>query len=187
MLKLMFFLNMFDMIYLNNDTETIGRRARSGGTRCARACVTIRQSFFRACAGFLFHLAHAPQPVRHLGHLLHSELVRRARLDRAPRERPCAWPMGRPLRAPSPLRAPPLAPLQARVQGLYPEYTCLGLARVILIQYSRARHDLSMIHMSPCVSTPVTERLTRDVTLVDFLGGAKTSLRVVFRVVHRVY
>ena len=50
MLKLMFFFNMFDMIYLSDNIETIGRRARSRGTRCARACVTIRQSFFRARA-----------------------------------------------------------------------------------------------------------------------------------------
>ena len=52
----MFFLNMFDMIYLNNDIETIGRRARSGGTRCARACVAFRRSRLRARAQVFFFI-----------------------------------------------------------------------------------------------------------------------------------
>ena len=51
MLKLMFFFNMFHMIYLGNDIETIGRRAPNGGMRCACVCVAVRQGFSRACSG----------------------------------------------------------------------------------------------------------------------------------------
>ena len=42
---------MLDMFNLGNTVANIGRRGRIRGTRCAHACVSLRQSFFRACAG----------------------------------------------------------------------------------------------------------------------------------------
>ena len=83
MLKRMIFCNMFDIIDLGSTVANIGRRDRIRDTRCARACIFFRRSCSSTCAGILFHLAPAPQPVRLLGHRLHSELVRHARLDRA--------------------------------------------------------------------------------------------------------
>ena len=52
-------------------------------------------------------------------------------------------------------------------KGLEAYISCtygLGLARVLLIHSSRARHDHSAIHLSPYVPTRFTERPTRDVT-----------------------
>ena len=115
-LKLMLFFNMFDIFNFDSTVANIGRRYRIGDTQCARACVALRQSCLRACAGIPFQLAPA-QPPRLIGHLLHSEPARHARLDRVPRAR--APLTGRPLRAPPLLRghAALRAPLLTRGSG----------------------------------------------------------------------